>query len=98
MATKHKRMPNVSRKPKPKASSGGYIARCLVVESYPVLTARLTAKATASEPGSNTPLASSSTCGANRTVRYRGLDNNAAQLVTLFALANLYLVRRLLSS
>ncbi len=29
-----------------------------------------------------------------RTVRYRGLANNAAQLVTLFALANLYLVRR----
>lgn len=30
----------------------------------------------------------------HRTVRYRGLANNAAQLVTLFALANLYLVRR----
>ena len=29
-----------------------------------------------------------------RMVRYRGLANNAAQLVTLFALANLYLVRR----
>ena len=29
-----------------------------------------------------------------RKVRYRGLANNAAQLVTLFALANLYLVRR----
>ena len=29
-----------------------------------------------------------------RKVRYRGLANNAAQLATLFALANLYLVRR----
>ena len=33
-----------------------------------------------------------------RKVRYRGLANNAAQLVTLFALANLYLVRRPLST
>lgn len=33
-----------------------------------------------------------------RKVRYRGLANNAAQLATLFALANLYLVRRQLQA
>ena len=33
-----------------------------------------------------------------RKVRYRGLANNVAQLVTLFALANLYLVRRQLQA
>lgn len=34
----------------------------------------------------------------HRKIRYRGIDKNAAQLFTLFALANLYLVRRELSS
>lgn len=37
-------------------------------------------------------------CWGYRKVRYRGLANNAAQLTTLFALANLYLVRRQLQA
>ena len=64
MATKPMPMPNASRKPKPKASSGGSIARPPAIENEPVPTARLTARATASEPGLNTSLVSSSTAGA----------------------------------
>lgn len=57
-------MPNASRTPKPKGSNGASCVRPPAGGNSPVRINRLTERVTAHAPGSNIPLASSSTCGA----------------------------------
>ena len=86
-------MPDASRRPNPKALRGGYIARRRDAGNGPVRIAPLTERTTGCEPGEH-PFGVIKHLWGYSKVRYRGLAKNAAQVFTLFALANFYLARR----